>query len=71
MLLVDVVFLPSEGFSFHCFSTSSLTLPWTIAGFLHPFYTFSPAHRRVIRDTLLLLLLLLLLLFLYLKLTVQ
>ena len=26
------------------------TLPWTIAGFLHPFYTFSPAHRRVIRD---------------------
>ena len=33
------------------FSASSLTLPWTIAGFLHPFYTFSPAHRRVIRDT--------------------
>ena len=33
------------------FSTSSLTLPWTIARFLHPFYTFSPAHRRVIRDT--------------------
>ena len=30
---------------------SSLTLPWAIAGFLHPFYTFSPAHRRVIRDT--------------------
>ena len=26
-------------------------LPWTIAGFLHPFNTFSPAHRRVIRDT--------------------
>ena len=25
------------------FSTSSLTLPWTIAGFLHPFYTFSNA----------------------------
>ena len=37
--------------SFICFSTSSFTLPWTIAGFLHPFYTFSPAHRRVIRDT--------------------
>ena len=36
---------------FICFSTSSLTLPWTIAGFLHPFYTFSPAHRRVIHDT--------------------
>ena len=34
-----------------CFSTSSLTLPWTIAGFLHPFNTFSPAHRRVICDT--------------------
>ena len=33
------------------FPTSSLTLPWTIAGFLHPFYTFSPAHRRVIRGT--------------------
>ena len=33
------------------FSTSSLTLPWTIAGFLHSFYTFSPAHRTVIRDT--------------------
>ena len=38
-------------FFIHCFSTSSLTLSWTIAGFLHPFYTFSPAHRRVIRDT--------------------
>ena len=35
----------------HCFSMSSLTLPWAIAGFLHPFYTFSPAHRTVIRDT--------------------
>ena len=29
---------------------SSLTLPWTIARFLNPFYTFSPAQRRVIRD---------------------
>ena len=28
-------------FVLHCFSTSSLTLPWTIARFLHPFYTFS------------------------------
>ena len=37
--------------SFICFSASSLTLPWTVAGFLHPFYTFSPAHRRVIRNT--------------------
>ena len=35
-----------------CFTISSLTLPWTIAGFLHPFYSFNPAHRRVIRDTL-------------------
>ena len=34
-----------------CFSTSSLTLPWTIAWFLHPFHIFSSAHRRVIRDT--------------------
>ena len=33
------------------FSTSSLTLLWTIVGFLYPFYTFSAAHRRVIRDT--------------------
>ena len=33
------------------FLTSSLTLPWTMAGFLHPFYTFSPVHRRVIRNT--------------------
>ena len=33
------------------FSTSSLTLLWTMAGFLHPFYSYSPAHRRVIRDT--------------------
>ena len=34
------------------FSTSSLTLLWTIAGgFYIPFYTFSPAHQKVIRDT--------------------
>ena len=33
------------------FLTSSLTLPWTIARCLDPFCTFSPAHRRVIRDT--------------------
>ena len=33
------------------FSTSSLTLPWTIARFLHPFYTFSSAYRRVICNT--------------------
>ena len=34
-----------------CFWTSSLTLPRTVAGFLHPFYTFRPAHRRVIHGT--------------------
>ena len=38
----------------HCFSTSSLILPWAIARFLHQFYTFSPAYRKVIRDTLIL-----------------
>ena len=26
-------------------------LPWAIARFLHPFYTFSSAHRRAVRDT--------------------
>ena len=31
-------------------SASSLTLPWTIARFLDPFYTFNLAHRKVIRD---------------------
>ena len=34
-----------------CFSTSSLTLPWTITRFLHPFHTLSPVHRRVICST--------------------
>ena len=33
------------------FSTSSLSLPWTVAGFFHSFYTFSSAHCRVISDT--------------------
>ena len=51
MLVVVVVFLLHWRFFISFFSTSSLTLPWSIAGFLHPFYTFSPAHRRVIRDT--------------------
>ena len=32
------------------YSTSSLTLPWIFTWSLHPFYTFSPAHLRVIRD---------------------
>ena len=40
-------------FFFVCifFSKSSLTLLWTIARFLDPFCTFSPAHCRVICDT--------------------
>ena len=47
-----VVVLGLSMFFIHIYlSTSSLSLPWTIAGFLHPFYTFSPAHCRVIRDT--------------------
>ena len=33
------------------FSTSSVTLPWTIARFLEPFCAFSPTHRREICDT--------------------
>ena len=47
-----VVVLHLSFFFIHIFfSTSSLTLPWTIAKFLDPFCNFSPAHRRVIRDT--------------------
>ena len=47
-----VVVLHLSMFFIHIFfSTSSLTLPWTIARFLDPFCTFSPAHRRVICDT--------------------
>ena len=46
-----VVFVLMWYCSSHCFSTSSLTLPWTIARFLHPFYTFSSVHHRVIHDT--------------------
>ena len=49
---VVVVILHLLMFFIHIFfSTSSLTLPWTIARFLDPFCTFSPAHRRVICDT--------------------
>ena len=43
-------FCCSSSFTFF-FPTSSRTLPWNIAGFLHPLYTFSTAHRRVICDT--------------------
>ena len=35
----------------HIFSASSLTFFWTIAGFLSPFHTFSPARCRVICDS--------------------
>ena len=44
-----VVVLYLSMFFIHiCFSTSSLTLLWTIVGFLHPFYTFIPVHRSSI-----------------------
>ena len=46
-----MLFILLSFFIYIFFSKSSLTLPWTIAGFLQPFYTFSPAYRRVIRDT--------------------
>ena len=47
-----VVALHLSMFFIHiCFTASSLTLPWTIAEFLHPLYTFSPGHCRVICDT--------------------
>ena len=35
---------------FSLFAFSFQHHPWTIARFLDPFCTFSPAHRRVIRD---------------------
>ena len=50
-----LIFILLLFFICHCssftFSFRHHHLPWTIAGFLHPFNTFSPAHRRVIRDT--------------------
>ena len=47
-----VVVLHLSMFFIHIFfSTSFLTLQWTIARFLHPFYTFGPVYRRVICDT--------------------
>ena len=47
-----VVVLHISFFFIHIFfSTSSLSLPWTVAGFLHSFYTFSSAHCRVISNT--------------------
>ena len=50
-MLIFIVLHFSFFFIHIFFSTSSLTLPWTIARFLDPFCTFSPAHRRVIRNT--------------------
>ena len=38
-------------FFVHYLSMPSLTLLWAIARFLHPFYVFSPAHRREIHNT--------------------
>ena len=49
-VILVVVFTSLEVF-YSLLLTSSLNLPWGIAGFLHPFYTFSPVHRRVNRDT--------------------
>ena len=51
VMLVVVVVLPHWRFFIHCFSTSSLIFPWAIAGFLHPFYAFRPAHCKVICNT--------------------
>ena len=51
VVVVVVVILHFSMFFIHIFfSTSSLILPWTIARFLDAFYTFSTAHRRVIRN---------------------
>ena len=51
VMLIVVAVLPYWRFFIHCFPTSSLTLLWAIAWFLHPFYTFSSAHNVVIHGT--------------------
>ena len=52
LIFTLLLYLHLSFFFIHIFfSMLSLTLSWTIAGFLHPFYTFSPAHHRVICDT--------------------
>ena len=51
VVVVVVVVLTHWRFFIHCFSTSSLTFPWVIARFLHPFYIFSPVRRKVVRNT--------------------
>ena len=43
MSAVVVIFDLTGGFSFHCFTTSSLTLPWAIAGSFTPHFVLS-AH---------------------------
>ena len=51
-VFVTLIFILLLLFFIHIFfSTSSLTLTWTIARFLDPFCTFSPAHHIVTRDT--------------------
>ena len=50
-ILLSFLFFICRDSSLICFSTSSLTLLWTITMFLHPFYTFSSAHCSVIRNT--------------------
>ena len=49
-VFVVVILHLSMFFIHNFFLTSFVTLPWTIARFLHPFCTFSPVHRRMIRD---------------------
>ena len=50
-VLLLLFILLSFLFLIHCFSSSALTHSWTIARFLRPFYTFSPAYCRLNRDT--------------------
>ena len=51
LILILLLFFICDVLHSHLLSASSLYRPWTIVRFLHQFYTFSPAHRRVIRDT--------------------
>ena len=53
LIFISLLFFILLMFFIHIFFlTSSLTLPWTSATFLHLFYTFSSAHCRVVRETL-------------------
>ena len=51
ILILMLLFFICMFFIHIFFLASSLTLPWTVARFLDPFCTFSPAHRRVICST--------------------